>query len=175
VSETRENPLFLVRNYILLCINAFNIEISYYAMSSAGWIDEPLYSEIIKVMPLPCVDLLILNKGRLLLMKRNNAPAKGLWFTPGGRILKGESLETAVRRVLMEETGLAPYSFTQVGAMSHNWPEAQTITVFYKVNVSNDIPELNDEHSDYKWIKEIDDDLHPYLAYMIEKTGIFER
>ena len=80
-----------------------------------------------------------------------------------------------MRRVLKEETGIAPDSFTQAGAMSHIWPEAQTITVFYKVNVSNDIPELNDEHSEYKWIKEIDDDLHPYIVYMIEKTGIFER
>ena len=142
-------------------------------MSGTGWIDEPLYSEIKKVMPLPCVDLLIVNKGRLLLMKRNNAPAKGLWFTPGGRIYRGETLEAAVRRVLKKETGLAPDSFKQVGTMSHIWPEAQTITVFYKVNVSTDVPEMNIEHDEYKWIKEVDDDLHLYIVYMIDESGIF--
>ena len=143
-------------------------------MYKTGWIDEPLYSKIKQVMPLPCVDLLIVNKGRLLLMKRTNTPGKGLWFTPGGRIYKGESLETTVKRVLKEETGLYPDSFKQVGAMSHDWAEVQTITVFYRVNVSTDKPEMNEEHDDYKWIEKVDDDIHPYIIYMIEKIGIFK-
>ena len=141
-------------------------------MSKTGWIDEQLYLMIKQVMPLPCVDLLIVNKGRLLLMKRTNTLAKGLWFTPGGRIYKGESLEDAVKRVLGEETGLVPDSFEQVGAMSHDWTEVQTITVFYKVYVSTDKPEMNDEHDDYKWIEKVDDDIHPYVVYMIKKSGI---
>ncbi len=143
-------------------------------MSDIGWIDEPLYLKIKQVMPLPCVDLLIVNKGRLLLMKRTNTPAKGLWFTPGGRIYKGESLQAAVNRVLKEETGLDPDSIKQVGAMSHDWAEAQTITVFYTVNVSTDTPEMNEEHDEYKWIQEINDDLHPYIVYMIKESGIFK-
>jgi len=75
--------------------------------------------------------------------------------------------------VLKEETRLNSDSFTQIGAMSHIWPEAQTITVFYKVIVSTDTPEMNKEHSEYKWINEIDDDLHPYIVYMIEESEIF--
>jgi ADP-ribose pyrophosphatase YjhB (NUDIX family) len=128
-------------------------------MSGPGWIDEPFYSKIKQIMPLPCVDLLVL---------------KGLWFTPGGRVYRGESLEAAVRRVLKEETGFEPVHINQVGVMSHVWPEVHTITVFYMVHVSSDKPEMNDEHDDYKWIRAIEDDTHPYIVNMVKKSRIFD-
>ena len=37
---------------------------------------------------------------------RNNKPAKGFWFVPGGRILKNESLENAFIRLVKEELGI---------------------------------------------------------------------
>lgn len=138
-----------------------------------GWIAEPLYTKIRNNMPIPCVDILVLHENRLLLMKRRNTPGKGLWFTPGGRILKGESLEGAVNRVLSEETGLSAIQITQCGAMSHDWPEIQTITVFYKVIVDSDSVLLNEEHSEFMWISEPLKDLHPYVIYMAEKSNIF--
>lgn len=141
-------------------------------MSNFGWIDEPLYSKIKQLMPLPCVDLLIIFKGRLLLMKRKNNPGEGLWFTPGGRIYIHESLEAAVRRVLKEETGLDATSINQIGAMSHEWQEVQTVTVFYKIHVSCDKLIMNNEHDDYRWIDKIEKDLHPYVVHMIKKSGI---
>ena len=55
-------------------------------------------------------------------MLRNNEPGKGVWFTPGGRILKGESLEEAVTRVLRKETGLEATRVEQKGTMAHIWP-----------------------------------------------------
>ena len=143
-------------------------------MSKPGWIEEPLYTKIKQLIPLPCVDLLVTHNGRLLLMNRKNTPAKGLWFTPGGRIIKNESIENAVKRVLYEETGLTPNSITQCGAMSHIWPEIQTITVFHRIEVESDHIQLNDEHSDIKWIEEIDPELHPYLIYMIKESNIFQ-
>jgi colanic acid biosynthesis protein WcaH len=141
-------------------------------MSNFGWIEEPQYSKIKQLMPLPCVDLLIIFKGRLLLMKRKNNPGKGLWFTPGGRIYRHESLESAVRRVLKEETGLDAHSIYQIGAMSHYWPKVHTVTIFYKINVSSDKLIMNDEHDDYRWIDKKEKDLHPYVVHMIRKSGI---
>ena len=138
-----------------------------------GWIEESLYSMIKEKIPLPCVDLLVMHQDRLLLMKRRNNPAKGLWFTPGGRIYKGESLEEAVTRVLSEETGLNPAKITQCGAMSHNWPEVQTITVYYRVDVDSDIVIMNNEHEDYRWVSESDKTMHPYLIQMIRISEIF--
>jgi colanic acid biosynthesis protein WcaH len=143
-------------------------------MNDPGWIREPLYSKIKLLMPIPCVDLLITFKGKILLMKRKNKPGRGLWFTPGGRIYLNESLKDAVKRVLNEETGLEPYSINQIGTMSHVWPELQTITTFYKVLASSNEIILNNEHDDYRWIDKIEKDLHPYVVQMISKSEILE-
>jgi 8-oxo-dGTP diphosphatase len=44
--------------------------------------------------------------GRLLLIRRGHAPHAGLWSLPGGRVENGETLEQAIRREVLEETGL---------------------------------------------------------------------
>jgi 8-oxo-dGTP diphosphatase len=45
-------------------------------------------------------------RGRLLLVRRANAPAVGTWSLPGGRVEAGETDAVAVRREVFEETGL---------------------------------------------------------------------
>lgn len=54
---------------------------------------------------LRAVSAAILHHGRFLLVRRGRAPALGLYAFPGGRVEKGETLEEAVRREVMEETG----------------------------------------------------------------------
>ena len=137
-----------------------------------SWIEEPLYTQIKDFILIPCVDLLIVHNNRLLLMLRNNEPGKDLWFSPGGRIHIGETLEEAVIRVLREETGLEPIKMEQKGTMSHIWPEAHAVTTYYKVEVDSDNVKMNDEHRNYKWYHKMRTDLHPYLKEMIEKAGI---
>lgn len=51
------------------------------------------------------VSVAILHDGRFLLVRRGRPPALGLYAFPGGRVEAGESLEDAVRREAMEETG----------------------------------------------------------------------
>lgn len=55
----------------------------------------------------PAVSIAIVDGDRVLLVKRRRAPSKGFFAFPGGRVEPGETLEQAVRRELMEETGLA--------------------------------------------------------------------
>ncbi len=41
-----------------------------------------------------------------MVVRRGHAPAVGLWSIPGGRVEAGESSTDAVRREVLEETGL---------------------------------------------------------------------
>lgn len=56
--------------------------------------------------PIPGVGALILHKGRVLLVERAREPMKGYWSLPGGAVETGEALEDALRREVLEETGL---------------------------------------------------------------------
>ncbi len=53
-----------------------------------------------------CAGGIVVQDGRLLLVRRRNEPAAGTWSLPGGRVLAGESVEAAVTREVLEETGL---------------------------------------------------------------------
>ena len=49
---------------------------------------------------------LIFNQNRILLVERGREPLKGWWSLPGGAVEVGERLEAAIRREVLEETGL---------------------------------------------------------------------
>lgn len=46
------------------------------------------------------------NNGQVLLIKRGQPPAQGLWSIPGGKQEPGESMVEACRREVLEETGV---------------------------------------------------------------------
>ena len=53
-----------------------------------------------------CVGVLCYKEGHVLMIQRGQAPRKGEWSIPGGRIEAGESEQDAALRELMEETSV---------------------------------------------------------------------
>ncbi len=56
--------------------------------------------------PIVGVAAIVIENGRLLLVKRDHDPDRGKWSVPGGLVEAGETLATAVKRETSEETGL---------------------------------------------------------------------
>jgi len=52
------------------------------------------------------VGAVIVDDGKVVLIKRKYEPLKGQWSLPGGMVEIGETLEAALAREMLEETGL---------------------------------------------------------------------
>ena len=135
-----------------------------------GFIPRATYERIVECMPIVSVEALIVSEGMLLFLRRKNEPAKGEWWFPGGRILKGESLKKALYREIIEETGLELISSEFVGVYSRVFPERHDITIAYLCKCKEGIVRLNEEHSKYAFFSENPDGLHPFLVETIKDS-----
>ncbi|OPZ91984.1 MAG: O-acetyl-ADP-ribose deacetylase [candidate division TA06 bacterium ADurb.Bin417] len=81
--------------------------------------------------PIPTVDAVIETAGGIVLIERKNPPYG--WALPGGFVDWGESLEAAVRREAMEETGLELEELRQFHTYSEPGrdPRFHTITTVF--------------------------------------------
>ncbi len=56
--------------------------------------------------PKPAVGAVVIEEGKVLLVKRKYPPQKDKWAIPGGLVKLGETLQEAAERETLEETGL---------------------------------------------------------------------
>ena len=56
--------------------------------------------------PFVGVGAVIVQEGRVLIVKRKYDPLAGQWSIPGGAVELGETLEASIAREMLEETGL---------------------------------------------------------------------
>jgi colanic acid biosynthesis protein WcaH len=81
---------------------------------------------MVAAMPLVSIDLLMVRNGdEVLLGRRNNRPAQGTWFVPGGRIFKDERIAQARERIIRRELGDAvpTLGWRLIGAFDHLYPD----------------------------------------------------
>ena len=90
----------------------------------------------------------------LLMVKRGGHPFIGKWALPGGFLEPDETAEQAVRRELMEETGVNADAIIQLRAFSdpHRDPRTRIVTVVY-IAVLDRLPDARagDDAADAKW------------------------
>ena len=56
--------------------------------------------------PIVGVGAVLVDEGKVLLIRRGVEPSKGQWSLPGGAVELGETLEASIAREMLEETGL---------------------------------------------------------------------
>jgi colanic acid biosynthesis protein WcaH len=149
-------------------------------MESSIFIPEELYLQILANVPIACVDIAIVSHGSVLMVKRKDAPARGQWWLPGGRVLKGEMMREAAIRKAREEVGIA----CNVGPIIHT---AETIfpdgpagipvhsinSCFFMYPASDQVePRLDGHHAGYKWVNRIPGTLHPYVERCLLAAGL---
>jgi 8-oxo-dGTP diphosphatase len=68
---------------------------------------QPAIKREYPLSPLVGVGALIIIEDKILLIRRLNPPSQGEWSIPGGLVRLGETLQQALMREALEETGLS--------------------------------------------------------------------
>ena len=130
-------------------------------------------------MPIPCVDLVIIDRKKFLMVKRKNQPAKGKWCIPGGRILKNETLLQAATRKIKEETGLKKFKIVKFlttkdffSKGSAFGPSTHTVDSIFIVSApSNQKLKADDQSSDIRWFSKVDRKWLKYAKDILYSAG----
>jgi 8-oxo-dGTP diphosphatase len=99
--------------------------------------------------------LLFRDDGQVLLIQRNQAPAKGLWSLPGGRLEPGETLAGACGREFHEETGLEVEARNIVAIVERQLEGFHYIIIDFMVALKDEAkchPIPQSDVTDAKWI-----------------------
>lgn len=151
------------------------------------FLEKNTFSTIIASTPLVSIDLIVKNtQGQYLLGYRNNRPAQGYWFVPGGRILKDESMDDAFLRLTQGELGIASSRNTArfLGPFEHFYNDyvfgeehsTHYVVLGYELHLDIDLPDLpKDQHNKYAWFSSDEllsrDDVHKHSKWYL-KTDI---
>lgn len=130
-----------------------------------------IYGNLVRDTVVCCVDILLVrynpttNRKETLVVERSSEPAKGLWWFPGGRLLKGETFFAAAKRKALQETGLSQVQPIQVlGVWNTFFPKSswdneeskgtQTVNPIVLVEIREDATniQLDDQSENYRWI-----------------------
>lgn len=153
-------------------------------MEKAGYIDKETFKTVIANAPLVSVDLIVRDGDRVLLGRRVNRPAQGFWFTLGGRVLKNERINSAIRRIAKTELGTELITVPRfIGVFEHLYDDGifdHVSTHYLNLGYEVEAPALaglpTEQHDDYRWFELEEllarDDVHDYVKdYFTEARG----
>ncbi len=122
------------------------------------------FLSVVRHAPLVAIDLVVRDsRGRTLVGMRNNPPAQGFWFAPGGRIRKNEALDVAFGRITAAELGvpLQRSHANLLGLYDHFYDEdfsgglagTHYVVLAHELRLDPDSLVLPEEqHSAYRWV-----------------------
>jgi len=124
------------------------------------------FKQVVKHTPLIAIDLIVKSPDdTVLLGKRINEPAKGVYFVPGGRVYKDETLSSAFQRITETELNcrknITDANVSFLGVYEHFYKNSfadsnistHYIVLGYCIKLDSFIDNLpNSQHGDYIWL-----------------------
>jgi len=144
-------------------------------------LSDSVFRDVVRNTPLVSIDLVITDpSGAILMGWRENEPAKGTWFVPGGRIRKDERIADAFGRIVRTETGLVKslfesrfggvyehlYStncFGDAGFSTHYCVLAYVLPLGERPAIA-----IDGQHTKVDWLMPSSADIHPYSRAYFE-------
>jgi len=135
-----------------------------------GWMSDKVWRQVKRSMSIPCVDVIVESaKGEILLGWRKIPPYQNVWAPPGGRVLRGETLREAARRVL-DEYGLAAGTLYLVGVFPVKFPTRADLAICLASVQPRGVPHPDGvEFSSFKWTKRLPSKIGANYRRMILK------
>jgi len=129
-----------------------------YNLSEKGEKYIPIFSHITgtELSPLPVILVAIVNKNKILMIKRNKRPYKNYWSLIGGKMLLGEDFKEASLRLVKEKTNLNG-SFASYNAVLHERVSGYkgvkyAFILFFTKVITKDIKFRESNHGNLRWI-----------------------
>lgn len=138
------------------------------------------FKTVVENTPLISIDFIIENQeGNYLLGKRVNKPAKGYWFTPGGRIFKGEPISEAIKRLSLKEINseITQEMLTFHGIYEHFYEDSfvedgvstHYMVLAYHAKIAKELSLPDAEHCEYRYFSK-DELIHDPAVHIYVKN-----
>jgi len=107
-----------------------------------------------KAWGLAAYALLQNSEGKFLLLRRSAESKTNAkrWEPPGGKIEPGERLDEALRREVLEETGLQIAINRLLGAIDFELPAIKVACLIMEGHLTSGDIRLSSEHDAYRWL-----------------------
>ncbi len=103
--------------------------------------------------PILTTDGIILESGKVLMLKRAVYPFRGYWELPGGHVEYGETVENALKREMKEELGVSVKIKKLFGVYSNlkKDPRHHAVTVVYLLKKGKGKIHFSGESSEFRY------------------------
>ena len=122
-------------------------------------LSDDVFKTVIDSTPIISIDILIKKDNKILLGKRVNKPAKGYFFSTGGRVKKNETIKGAMVRIAKNELNIEIKSTPKfIGVFEHFYDDSiydnvstHYVNLAYEYEVVGPLNPPTEQHNEYKW------------------------